>query len=101
MIRGQNLRFISSHNFDLSDCKIHTWAINIYDLFRHIVFFSRALQFFDFRKCNHIFEATIKVSNEKWATSKTLTRILDPDPENPGPRKTRTLKNLDSEKPGP
>ena len=30
------------------------------------------------------------------ATSKTWTRTLDPDPEEPGPR-----KNLDPEKPGP
>ena len=29
------------------------------------------------------------------------TRTLDPDPEKPGLRKTWTLKNLDSEKPGP
>ena len=39
------------------------------------------------------------------ATSKTWTQTLDPDP-GPGPRKTWTLKNLDSEnldseKPGP
>ena len=35
------------------------------------------------------------------ATSKTWTRILDPDLEKPGPRKTWTLKNLDPEKLGP
>ena len=29
------------------------------------------------------------------------TRTLDPDHEKPGARKTWTLKNLDSEKPGP
>ena len=44
------------------------------------------------------------------ATSKTWTRTLDPDPDpglwnrtrilDPGPWKTWTLKNLDSEKPG-
>ena len=32
--------------------------------------------------------------------SKTWTQILDPDPENPGPRKTWTLKNMDPEKDG-
>ena len=35
------------------------------------------------------------------ATSKIWTQTLDPDPENPGPRKTWTQKNLDPEKPGP
>ena len=39
------------------------------------------------------------------ATSKTWTQTLDPDlekldPEKPGPRKTRTPKNLNPEKPG-
>ena len=32
--------------------------------------------------------------------SKTWTQILDPDTENPVPRKTWTLKNLDPEKDG-
>ena len=32
------------------------------------------------------------------ATSKIWTQTLDPDPENPGPRKTWTQKNLDPEK---
>ena len=36
------------------------------------------------------------------ATSKTWTRSLkNLDPEKPGPWKTWTLKNLDPEKPGP
>ena len=35
------------------------------------------------------------------ATSKTWTQTLDPDPEKPGLRKTWSMKNLDSEKPGP
>ena len=36
--------------------------------------------------------------NEGKATSKTWTRILDPDPKKRGPGKTWTLKNLDPEK---
>ena len=33
-----------------------------------------------------------------WASSKTWTRTLDPDPEKTGPRKTWSQKNLDPEK---
>ena len=35
------------------------------------------------------------------ATSKSWPRILEPDPEKPGPWKSWTLKHLDSEKAGP
>ena len=33
-----------------------------------------------------------------WASSKTWTRTLDPDPEKTGPWKTWSQKNLDPEK---
>ena len=35
------------------------------------------------------------------ATSKSWPRILEPDPEKPGPWKSWTLKHLDPEKAGP
>ena len=35
------------------------------------------------------------------ATSKSWSQTLEPDPVKPGPWKSSTLKNLDSEKAGP
>ena len=58
------------------------------------------------KKCATVTKHNQKINKEIWATSKTWTRTLDPDPEKPGPekpgpRKTWTLKNLDPEKSGP
>ena len=51
-------------------------------------------------KDNMFYSDCKKVDHVK-ATSKTWTQTLDPDPEKPGLRKTWSMKNLDSEKPGP
>ena len=48
-------------------------------------------------KCEDIQILTCLTENFVRATSKTWTQDLDSDPEKPGPRKIRTLKNLDPE----